>query len=84
MAAAVAVMDGSRVRNVNIKKVQDILVEQDVPLPRNEKTDPSYLQCCEEHEYGLYTDAAKKARANPDGLDANFYYENVLPLYIKK
>ena len=84
VAAAVAVMDGSRVRNVNIKKVQDILVEQDVPLPRNEKTDPSYLQCCEEHEYGLYTDAAKKARANPDGLDANFYYENVLPLYIKK
>ena len=52
VAAAVAVMDGTGVRNVNIKKVQDILVEQDVPLPRNEKTDPSYTECCEEHEYG--------------------------------
>ncbi|MCR3922371.1 MAG: FAD-dependent oxidoreductase [Firmicutes bacterium] len=62
VAAAVALADGSNVRNVNIKKVQDILVEQDVPLPRNDKTDPSYTACCEEHQYGLYTDLAKKAK----------------------
>lgn len=63
VAAAVAVADGATVRNVNIKKVQDILAgEQDVPLPRNEHTDPSYTQLCEEHEYGLYTAMAKKAR----------------------
>ena len=33
-----------------------------VPLPRNEHTDPSYTALCEEHEYGLYTVMAKKAR----------------------
>ena len=84
VAAAVAVMDGTGVRNVNIKKVQDILVEQDVPLPRNEKTDPSYTELCEEYEYGLYTEVAQKAKANPDGLDKNFYYENILPMYIRE
>lgn len=68
VAAAVAVMDNSTVRTVDIKKVQDILVEQDVPLPRHPKTDPSYTQCCEEHDYGLYTDLAKKARAEANGL----------------
>lgn len=63
MAAAVAVADGATVRTVDIKKVQDILAgEQDVPLPRNAHTDLSYTQCCEEHEYGLYTAMAKKAR----------------------
>jgi hypothetical protein len=39
-------------------------VEQDVPLPRNqkfEKKEPSYRQLVEEHQYGLYTDMAKKA-----------------------
>ena len=68
VAAAVAVQDGTTVRDVNIKKVQDILVEQDVPLPRNPKTDPTYTLCCEEHEYGLYTELAKKAKAEADGL----------------
>lgn len=68
VAAAVAVADGTTVRNVDIKKVQDILVDQDVPLPRNPKTDPSYTQCCEEHEYGLYTELAKKARKEADSL----------------
>ena len=64
VAAAVAAADGVSVRNVDIAKVQDILVEQDVPLPRNqkfEKKDPSYRQLVEEHQYGLYTDMAKKA-----------------------
>lgn len=64
VAAAVAAADGVSVRNVDIAKVQDILVEQNVPLPRNqkfEKKDPSYRQLVEEHQYGLYTDMAKKA-----------------------
>jgi hypothetical protein len=68
VAAAVAVADGTSVRGVDIKKVQDILVEQDVPLPRHPGVDPSYTRCCEEHEYGLYTDLAKRARSEADGL----------------
>ena len=63
VAAAVAAADGVSVREVDIKKVQDILAgEQDVPLPRNAHTDPSYTPCCEAHQYGLYTALAKKAR----------------------
>ena len=42
VAAAVAVEQGVRVRDVDIRRVQDILAEQNVPLPRNSKTDPSY------------------------------------------
>ena len=71
VAAAVAVSDGTTVRNVDIRKVQDILCDQDVPLPRNPKTDPSYTQCCEEHQYGLYTDLAKKAKAAAEGKGEN-------------
>ncbi|MBQ9814862.1 MAG: FAD-dependent oxidoreductase [Lachnospiraceae bacterium] len=64
VAAAVAVLDGTDIHHVNVKKVQDILAgEQDVPLPRNEHTDKSYTDLVEEFEYGLYTDAAKKAKA---------------------
>ena len=63
VAAAVAVADHTTVRDVDIRKVQDILAgEQDVPLPRNGHTDPSYTALCEEHEYGLYTAMARKAR----------------------
>lgn len=63
VAAAVAVADGSTAHGVDIKKVQDILArDQDVPLPRNQYTDPSYMQNVIDHEYGLYTDLAKKAR----------------------
>ncbi len=65
VAAAVAVADGTTAHAVDIKKVQDILVDQDVPLPRNAKfeaKDPSYRQLCEEKEYGLYTDKAKLAK----------------------
>lgn len=69
VAAAVAVADGTNVRNVDIRKVQDILAgEQDVPLPRNAHTDKSYTEVCEEHQYGLYTDLAKKAREAANGL----------------
>jgi hypothetical protein len=68
VAAAVAVADGASVRDVDIKKVQDILVEQDVPLPRHPKTDPSYTECCEAHQYGLYTELAQKARAEADSI----------------
>jgi len=63
VAAAVAVSQGTNVRNVDIKLVQNILVDQDVPLPRNamfEQKDPSYRELCEEKNYGLYTDMAKK------------------------
>ena len=67
VAAAVIVADGSSTHTVNVSKVQDILAgEQDVPLPRNPHTDPSYMECLVEHEYGLYTEPAKKARANKD------------------
>ena len=66
VAAAVAVSQGTNVRNVDIKLVQNILVDQDVPLPRNamfEQKDPSYRELCEEKNYGLYTDMAKQAEA---------------------
>ena len=67
VAAAVIVAEGSSTHTVNISKVQDILAgEQDVPLPRNPHTDPSYMECLVEHEYGLYTEPAKKARASHD------------------
>lgn len=68
VAAAVAVANDTTVRNVDIRRVQDILVEQDVPLPRHPGVDPSYTQCCEEHEYGLYTELARKAREEAEGL----------------
>jgi len=67
VAAAVAVADGTSTQTVNIKKVQDILAgEQNVPLPRNEHTDKSYTDNLIEHEFGLYTEAAKKAIAAKD------------------
>ncbi len=68
VAAAVAIADGTTVRSVDIKKVQDILVRQDVPLPRREDVDPSYMACCEEHQYGLYTRLAQEARKQGDSL----------------
>ncbi len=67
VAAAVAVEEGSSTHTVNVARVQDILAgEQDVPLPRNPHTDPSYMECLIAHEYGLYTAAAKRARENHD------------------
>lgn len=71
VAAAVAVADGTSAHTVNIRKVQDILAgEQNVPLPRNEHTDISYTECLKEHEYGLYTPAAQKAREMKDAAGA--------------
>ena len=67
VAAAVAVADGVAAAQVDIRRVQDILCDQDVPLPRNPKTDPSYTECCIAHEYGLYTELAKQARAAAQG-----------------
>ena len=70
VAAAVAVANSTSVRDVDIRRVQDILAgEQDVPLPRNSHTDPSYTELCEEKHYGLYTNLAKLA-AQGDSLDA--------------
>ena len=65
--AAVAARQGVSVREVDIRSVQDILAEQNVPLPRNSKTDPAYTECCEAHEYGLYTELA--ARAKKEGIE---------------
>ena len=69
VAAAVMVADGTGAHSVNIKTVQDILVDQDVPLPRNEKfhaKDPSYDEFVEEMQYGTYTDLAKAARSEAE------------------
>ncbi len=74
VAAAVAIKDGTGAHDVNIRKVQDILVDQDVPLPRNAKfhaKDPSYEELAEEKQYGLYTDNAKKAREEIDRKTLN-------------
>ena len=60
-----AVAEATSAHTVDIRRVQDILVDQDVPLPRNprfEAKDPSYRECVEEHQYGLYTDKAKLAK----------------------
>jgi hypothetical protein len=69
VAAAVAAAGATTVRDVDIRRVQDILVDQDVPLPRHSRVDPTYMQCCEDHAYGLYTDLAKRARNEVNGLD---------------
>ncbi len=68
VAAAVATADGVNVRSVDVNKVQNVLIDQDVPLPRNDRVDKSYAEVCEAHEYGLYTELAKKARSEADGL----------------
>jgi len=69
VAAAVCVKDGTTTHNVDIKKVQKILcMEQDVPLPRQENTDPELVRELEEYKYGTYTETAKRIRAAA-GLD---------------
>ena len=69
LAAAVAVADNVGTHGVDIRKVQNILVDQNVPLPRNERVDPCYEELCRENEYGLYTDMARKAKEDPTILD---------------
>ena len=66
VAAAVALEKGTTVRDVDIRRVQDILVEQDVPLPRHPKTDPELEEYVKAREYGLYTEFAKEAKALGD------------------
>ncbi len=71
VAAAVMVADGTTSHTVDVRKIQDILAgEMDVPLPRNPHTDPSYMENLVEHEYGLYTEAAKRARELNDATKA--------------
>ena len=53
VAAAVAIKDGSTAHTVDIKKVQYILShEQDVPLPRQDNTDPEMVAELEACDYG--------------------------------
>ena len=69
VAAAVCIDKGTTTHNVDIKRVQYILShEQDVPLPRQDNTDPELMHELEECEYGIMNDAAKKIRAEA-GLD---------------
>ena len=76
IAAAVATEQGTTVRDVDIKRVQDILVEQDVPLPRRKDVDPDYTELLEENQYGLYTELAKLAKEHPEEV---FQYRQVRP-----
>lgn len=68
VAAAVAVNSGVGTHDVNIRTVQDILVEQNVPLPRNPKTDPVYEELVREFDHGLYTEYGRMARENPESV----------------
>ena len=69
VAAAVAVSEGTGIRDVNIRRVQDILVTQDVPLPRRSDVDPALTELCEKKEYGLYTTLAKEAAKDRAALN---------------
>ena len=65
VAAAVAIKDGTTAKTVDIKKVQYILShEQDVPLPRQDNTDPQLVADLEACNYGRDSERAKKIRAS--------------------
>jgi len=66
VAAAIAVEKGTGAHDVDIRAVQSVLVDQNVPLPRNDKVDRCYTELVEEYNHGLYTELAKKARENPE------------------
>ena len=71
VAAAVAVKDGSTTAKVDIKKVQYILShEQNVPLPRQDNTDPRMYEILEAVNYGMDTPAAKAVREGGNYNDA--------------
>lgn len=71
VAAAVAVKDGVTTATVNIKKVQYILShEQNVPLPRQDNTDPRMYELLEAVNYGTDTPAAKAVRSGGNYYDA--------------
>jgi hypothetical protein len=64
VAAAVAALDNTTAKTVDIKKVQTILSqEQDVPLPRMSNTDKSLVEELESVNYGRDSERAKKTRA---------------------
>ena len=69
VASAIALKDGTTVRNVDIKKVQKILAyDQDVPLPRMDNTDQSIVEDLKACNYGRDTERNKAIRAKA-GLD---------------
>ena len=69
VAAAVCALENTNTHNVNIRRVQDILChEQDVPLPRQDNTDPELVRQLEEYKYGTMTPMAVKIRKDA-GLD---------------
>ena len=70
VAAAVAVADNTSVRDVNMARVQDILVSQGVPLPRRSDVDPDLTEICEEFHYGMYTKLAKQAAEDVNSLSS--------------
>ena len=77
VAAAVAVEEGTTVRNVNIKKVQDILLSRMFRcrgMRSSVQKDPSYEEMVEELQYGLYTELAKKARKEGIADYRQWYY----------
>ena len=67
--SSVAAADGVGTHAVDIRNVQNILIDQNVPLPRNDRVDPAYAELVREFDKGLYTDAAKKAKEDPSTLD---------------
>ena len=69
VAAAVAVLDQTSTKTVDIRKVQKILCEeQDVPLPRQANTDKAFVEELQAFNYGRDEERAKKVRAE-HGLD---------------
>lgn len=69
VAAAVALKEGKTTHNVDIKKVQKILcMEQDVPLPRQENTNPKLLEDLKACNYGRDTERSQRIR-KAAGLD---------------
>ena len=74
VAAAIAVEKGTGTHDVDIRAVQDVLVDQNVPLPRNAKVDKCYMELVKENEYGLNNDLARRVRENPDDLSAYRQY----------
>ena len=68
VAAAVALAKGTGTHDVDIREVQNILIDQNVPLPRNERVDPCYEELVREFDKGRYTEEAKAAREDPNYL----------------
>jgi len=69
VAAAVAIEKSTGTHDVDIRAVQDILVDQNVPLPRNAKVDKCYAELVKENERGINNELAEKVRANPGDLN---------------